>query len=550
MPGRRRSRALLIVGAAAAAVALGAGVIVVVSSESGGAERPEVPHFVDETATAGIDHRYTGGARYFEGGGVAAFDCTGDANPELYVAGGEEPAALFRNDSVTGGALRFTRLPSDVTDLPAVTGAYPIDLDGDDVVDLAVLRDGEDVLLRGLGGCSFERANERFGLDGADSWTVAFSATWEGSNTLPTLAFGDYRTADGDDCTDSRLFRPTEQGGTYAAPFSFHPGYCTLSILFTDWHRTGQRDLRMANDRNYYRDGSEQLWRIVPGETPTLYGDADGWRPLQIWGMGIASQDLTGDGLPEVFLTSQADNKLQTLVAGSTGPTYEDIALRLGVTAHRPFAGDDVLPSTAWHPEFADVNNDGYLDLFITKGNVEAEPGYALRDPDNLLLGRPDGTFVEVAEDAGILNFVGSRGAVVVDLDADGLLDLVVVNREEPVTVWHNVGAGEPGDPAPMGNAVELRLHQPGPNVDAIGAWVEARIGDRTVAHEVTIGGGHASGELGWIHLGLGTSAQVPIRVQWPDGEVGPWIDVAAGARVTIERGSDAAVPWSPAAGS
>lgn len=531
---------------AAAAVAL---VAIAMSSGSGGSASPAVPHFVDETATAGIDHRYDGGSDFFVGGGVASFDCSGDGLPELYFAGGSEPAALFLNDS-TGARLHFTRLASDVTDLTSVTGAYPIDVDGDDVVDLAVLRGGEDVLLRGVGGCAFERANERFGVDGGDSWTVAFSATWEGANALPTLAFGDYRTADGDGCEDSRLFRPAEHGDGYGAPVALHPGYCTLSMLFSDWHRTGTRDLRLANDRNYYREGTEQLWRVAPGEPPTLYGEADGWRSLQIWGMGIASQDLTGDGMPEVFLTSQADNKLQTLVGGAAGPTYEDIALRLGVTAHRPFAGGDVLPSTAWHPEFQDVNNDGYVDLFITKGNVEAEPGYAVKDPNNLLLGRADGTFVESAEEAGIIGYQRSRGAAVVDLDGDGLLDLVVVHRTEDVSVWHNVGAGEAGDPAPMGNAVDLRLHQPAPNVDAVGAWVEARIGDRTVSREITIGGGHASGELGWIHLGLGSQEHVEIRVHWPDGETGPWIDVTAGARVTVERGAAVAVPWSPASGS
>ena len=64
-----------------------------------------------------------------------------------------------------------------------------------------------------------------------------------------------------------------------------------------------------------------------PGSHRPRYTEADGWQPLQIWGMGIASQDITGDGRPEVFLTSQADNKLQTLADGAAGPTTSDIAL-------------------------------------------------------------------------------------------------------------------------------------------------------------------------------------------------------------------------------
>ncbi len=185
----------------------------------------------------------------------------------------------------------------------------------------------------------------------------------------------------------------------------------------------------MSNDRHYYREGEEQLWRIAPGEAPREYTEADGWRPLQVWGMGIASQDLTDDGFPEVFLTSQGDNKLQTLEDGPAQPTYRDIALERGVTAQRPFVGGDVLPSTAWHPEFEDVNNDGFVDLFVSKGNVDAQSGNATRDPSNLLIGQSDGTFVEGAEAAGIVGFDRARGAALVDLNLDGMLDLVVVNR-------------------------------------------------------------------------------------------------------------------------
>ena len=85
----------------------------------------------------------------------------------------------------------------------------------------------------------------------------------------------------------------------------------------------------MSNDRHYYLNGEEQLWRIQPGEPPVAYTAADGWQPLQIWGMGIASQDITGDGLPEVFLTSQADNKLQTLAEGASRPDYREHRARL-----------------------------------------------------------------------------------------------------------------------------------------------------------------------------------------------------------------------------
>ena len=117
------------------------------------------PRFVDETASAGIDQVYGGGFEHAVGGGVAMLDCSGDGKPDLYIAGGGDSAALYRNDSPVGGALRFTRLRDPATDLKEVNGAYPIDIDGDGITDIVVLRNGENVLLRGLGGCRFERAN-------------------------------------------------------------------------------------------------------------------------------------------------------------------------------------------------------------------------------------------------------------------------------------------------------------------------------------------------------------------------------------------------------
>src|SRR5205814_3225381 len=103
------------------------------------------------------------------------------------------------------------------------------------------------------------------------------------------------------------------------------------------------------------------------GQGPRLYTDADGWVRVQVQGMGIGSYDLTGDGLPEVFLTSQAANRLQTLTAGPSQPMYRDIGLKRGVNLARPFTGPDTaLPSTAWHPAFEDVNNDGFVDLFVS----------------------------------------------------------------------------------------------------------------------------------------------------------------------------------------
>lgn len=488
------------------------------------------PQFVDESGTDGIDHAYDGEFQFFVGGGVAVLDCDDDLLPDLYFAGGVNDAGLYVNQSSAGGDLEFERLTDPTTDLAGVTGAYPIDIDSDGVTDLAILRVGENVMLRGTGDCGFERANELWGVDGGEAWTAAFSAKWEEGRPLPVLAFGNYLALDGSgqtaECDDHYLLRADETAYGDATPLS--PGFCTLSILFSDWGGTGDRDLRMTNDRHYYRDGQEQLWRVRPGETPETYTEADGWQTMQIWGMGIASYDVTGDGLPEVFLTSQGDNKLQTLADDTSSPSYEDIALAAGATAHRPFIGDTNRPSTAWHVEFGDVNNDGFADLFVTKGNVDAQPEFAMDDPNNLLIGQPDGTFVEGADDAGLLDYERSRGGTLTDLNLDGRLDVVVVERREPVRIWRNDGE--------TGNWLAVMVQQAPPNSDAIGSWVEMRLGNSLSRVERTVGGGHAGGELGPVHFGLGEADSAEIRVIWPDGEEGGWTTVDANQVVTVDR--------------
>ncbi len=432
-------------------------------------------------------------------------------------------------------------------------GAYPIDLQGRGFTDLVVLRSGETVLLRGLGDCRFERANADLGFDGNGPPTTAFSATWETDETLPTLAFGRYHDTASNDrhhlCFDNVLFRPN--GSTYGDPIPLRPGWCALSMLFSDWDRSGHMDLRISNDEQYYlpTDGQEQLWRMVPGEAPHLYTAEEGWATVQVQGMGIASYDLTGTGYPDYFLTSQAANRLQTLADGPARPAYKDAGLPRGVNVAHPFAGDTALPSTAWHAQFDDVNNDGFVDLFISKGNVTDQPDYARRDPSDLLLGQADGTFREAADTAGIVSFDRGRGAALVDLSLDGLLDIVEVNYGAPVRIWHNLGAGTQARPEPMGNWLELRTLQSPPNTSAIGAWLEVRSGDRVQRRELTVGGGHASGQLGWTHFGLGDANTAEVRVAWPGGEVGPWQPVSVNTFNIVRRGANSVERWSPPSG-
>ncbi len=514
------------------------------------AGEPSMPRFAEETASAGINSVYTGEWEFIVGGGAAAFDCNGDEFPDMMLAGGTSKSKLFVNRSKAGSPLKFEESQSGL-ELEGVTGAYPIDIDSDGLIDLVVLRVGENIVMRGKGECRFERANESWGFEGGDAWSTAMAATFERGSDWPSVAIGNYINREEEfspwgSCTDNWLHRPnTKKPGSFAAPLALKPSHCALSMLFTDWNRSGTPSLRVSNDREYYEGGEEQMWRLEAGKEPQLFGPADGWQRLRIWGMGIASHDIDFDGYPEYFLTSMADNKLQKLKVqpdGAPKPQYDDIAYKSGVTAHRPFQGEDLRPSTAWHTQFEDVNNDGLADIFIAKGNVEKMPDFAMADPNNLLIQAADGKFVEGAALAGVDSTRISRGAALADFNMDGLVDLVVVNRKEGAQLWRNSGMAQGANGS---NFLSIRLMQDGTNRDAIGSWIEVEANGRIARKEITIGGGHAGGQLGWWHFGLADATAAKIRVIWPDGTQGTWQELATNGFYLVAPNAPAR-RWTP----
>lgn len=488
---------------------------------SGGSARADVAF---APVSLPVAHEYSGGWTHFVGGGVAVFDCDGDARLDLFAAGGSAPALLLRNTS-DKGALSF-----ETTDFPEIvetTGAYPFDVDGDDLLDLVVLRAGENLLLRGDGTCQFTPAPAAWNFDGGTEWTTAFSATFEAGQDWPTFVFGNYVDETDPDgpfeaCDVNHLMRPA--GRAFGPRQPLEPGFCALSMLISDWKRDGRPELRISNDRQYYvSNGREQMFALDPLRE---YTEAEGWPTMKLWGMGIASRDITGDGLPEVALTSMGD---QPLMLNRGQGVMEPAPYDMGTYATTPYMGDDGRPSTGWQAQWGDVDNDGRDDLFIAKGNVDQMPSNAMADPNNLLMQQADGRFAERGDTAGVGSTARARGAALVDFDGDGLLDLVVNNRRAPLEVWQNVTEG-------AGHWLAVDLRQPGPNTRAIGAFIEVRSGDRLQTREITSGGGHASGSLGPEHFGLGADEQADLRVIWPDGQTGDWQRVAADESVRITR--------------
>ena len=165
-------------------------------------------------------------------------------------------------------------------------------------------------------------------------------------------------------------------------------------------------------------------------------------------------------------------------------------------------------------------------------------PDFAMKDPNNLLMQGPDGKFQEAGDAAGVASLATSRGAALADFNLDGLLDLVVVNRWENAQVWRNTSRN-------AGHWIQVKLRQPAPNRDAIGAWLEVKRGDHVMRREITVGGGHASGQSGWWHFGLGDTPHAELRVVWPDGTSGDWQKLDSDSFYILERGKPGAALWT-----
>ena len=463
-------------------------------------------------------HSYEGGWEHFVGGGLAVFDCNADALPDVFAAGGAAPATMIRNDG------QFAFHVIEMPELRGVTGAYPIDINADGAMDLFVLRAGTNQVLQGAGDCTFTDATAQLGIPQDEKWSTAFTAWWDDTAERPTLAIGNYVDRDDPDgpfeaCDSNTLLRPTPTG--YAAR-ALQPGFCPLSILAALDAR-GRPTLRLSNDRHYYvTGGHEQMWDITEQR---FLGPQDGWPPIALWGMGIASRDLNGDGRDDVMLTSMGDQLLQFATPDGR---YAAAKYEIGTYAQQPHIGDDGRPSTGWHAEFGDIDNDGRADLFIAKGNVDQMPGMAMDDPNNLLMQRGDGTFYEAAATAGVATTDRSRGAALADFDLDGRLDLIVSNRRAPLEIYRNTTAN-------TGQWITVDLRQDGGNRNAIGAVITATTDDFSQSMQHTIGGGHAGGQLLPRHFGLGDAAQAQVDVRWPDGTI-TRRQVPAGTRAIITK--------------
>jgi hypothetical protein len=532
---------------------------------------PALP-FTDVTAEAGVKFVHTNGAYGDKllpetmGGGVAAFDVDGDGDIDLlFVDSGSwphhpsgkpkaPPVALYRNDTVPGGPLRFT----DVTHewgLDA-TGSSPLygmgvavgDYDGDGRPDIFLTGLGVNRLLHNEGK-RFVDVTRAAGVGGAaDQWsTGATFIDYDNDGDLDLFVCNYVRWSKE---IDFKLdFRLTGVGRAFGPPQNYEgsfpylyrndgngkftdvseksgvqvknaatklPMAKSLAVAPVDVDGDGWIDLLVANDTVrkffFHNEGKGADGQVTFREAGEEFGLAYDRNGNATGAMGIDAAYHRNDKNLAFAIGNFANEMSSFYVAQDDPKFFVDEAIGEGIGAPSRL-------TLKFGVFFFDVDLDGRLDLLQANGHIEEEiakvdPSQAYRQSAQLFWNSGKG--FQLLPDASVADLarkIVGRGAVYADLDGDGDLDVVLTQIAGPPLILRN-------DQKTGHHWLRVRLQEDGGNREAVGAWVELRAGGVTQRRQVMPTRSYLSQVEPTITFGLGSAASVDaLEVTWPDGK-------------------------------
>lgn len=445
--------------------------------------------FEDVTAKAGLQ-----GEGY--GMGVAVGDYDNDGYEDIYVTNAVGGNRLYHNNG--NGTFTDVTTSSGAAGEGWSTSAAWIDLDGDGLLDLVVLRymkwDFDDIW------CGEHREGYR-GYCHPDIFPpespLVFHNDGNGHFTEVSHKVGIDKPAKG------------------------------LGIAIADYDHDGHPDILIANDamvEHLYRNKGDGTFEEV-GLTAEIAVDGDG---KTYSGMGVDFADYNNDGWPDIVITNLATQKYALYQNYGDG-TFSYASYLSGL-------GAMTLLHSGWGIRFMDYDNDGFKDLWIVQGHdmdtIELNfPQLHYKEP--MLLAHNNGHgFVNVSAASGSIfeEAWAGRGFALGDLDNDGRLDGVVTTNDGPAYVIHN-------ETDTKNHWLLLRLIGHASNRDGIGAQVKVVTQKGSQYGTVTTAGSYLSASDKRLHFGLGADALVQsIEIRWPSGIVQLLKDVQADQVLKVDE--------------
>jgi hypothetical protein len=518
---------------------------------------------------------YLSYAYMYMGGGIAAGDFNNDGLNDLFFTGNMVANKLYLNK----GGLKFEDISKQAGvegDSRWFTGVTTADVNGDGYLDIYCSVGGKfkpknNLLYINNGDMTFTERAEEYGIDdiGNSVQATFFDYDLDGdldlyvANYPPTPfnapnQFYQFKMYNTKDIETDKLYR--NDGGKFtnvtdeAGLRSFG---LSLSVTVSDLNQDGWPDIYVSNDFStpdylYINNGDGTFKEQVKEATDQI----------SFYGMGVDIADYNNDGLLDIFqVDMDAPNNRRakanmasmnpqlfwgTVNSGfhyqymhnclqlNTGniinntPTFSNVSRLSGVSS----------TDWSWGPLFADLDNDGWKDLFITNGirrEVNNRDYFKMLEGvknlnDSLLertlqipsekidnyvfRNKGDLTFEKMNQKWGI-SFKGfSNGAVYVDLDNDGDLEIVVNNIDDYASIFENKSSE-------INNFIILKLNGTHMNRFGLGAKVEIESEGITQIQELTLTRGYQSSVAPELHFGLGKSELInQLTITWPDGNV------------------------------
>lgn len=480
-------------------------------------------------------------------GGVAVFDFNNDGTPDIFFTNGadirtlKKPAPkyanrLFAND----GKGNFT----DVTAKAGLTGTgYDVgvavgDYNNDGCKDLFVGGVYRNTLYKNNCDGTFTDVTAQAGLTSKPDaeygplWSVGGAWVDVNNDGLLDLFIVDYLAWDGtkepacdyqghNEYCHPKMYKKTPNqlflnngDGTFRdisiqAGIRAHPGK-GMGVAIADFDLDGRMDIFVANDKvynSYFRNlGGNKFQEMAFDANVALRENGE-----FISGMGVDSRDLDNDGYPDISVVALDDETFPLFKNTGKGDFTDVTGASKMATLSMPMAG--------YSPNIVDLDNDGWKDIFVTRGHVQsplAAPRITVDQPNSIFRNAGGMKFTALTAEAGFTSRPAGRhrGSAYGDFNGDGRMDLVVSAIGAPAEIWMNESAG-------ANHWLALALEGTKSNRDGIGARIKVVAKSVTQYEQVSWASGYASSSAGPVHFGLGADTVADlVEIRWPSGIV------------------------------
>jgi hypothetical protein len=495
-------------------------------------------------------------------GGVAVFDYNGDGRPDIFFTNGADIATLkkssakysnrlFRNDG--NGVFTDVTTQAGLAGSGFDDGVAVGDYDNDGHPDLFVAGVHGSTLYHNNGDGTFSDVSKKAGLD---KWNDAeFGPLWaitgvwvdvnnDGLLDLFVVNYLQWTYSDQPKCVVEKVAeychpryykgQPNQlflnQGdGTFKDVskdwgIRDHVGK-GMGVGMADYDLDGKPDLFVTNDSEYaflFHNLGNKFEEIAFQTNVALAEDA-----AFISGMGLDFRDVNNDGNADIVYVA---------LKSQTFPLYLNTG-KGDFTEATASSGLRVLtlPMSGFGPALYDFDNDGWKDLFVTRGNVTSvyPAGFKFSEPNSVFRNPgATGKWSAYTSEAGFTDVTAARhrGCGLGDLDGDGRIDIVATSLDHDAELWMNRSPG-------AAHWLDIALQGVKSNRDGIGARIKVVTKTGTQYNHQTSSVCYASSSLGPVHFGLGAEATATkVEITWPSGIVQMLENVAADRIVKVKE--------------